>query len=387
MGETNTANMDKAKELAERFKKIDVNGNDKLEVKELERVFAEFAGEFLKFCDAGDKDGELTLDEFVAGIYGDTEGMPEEEFKESWLARMDKAIQDAAPAPSGEENADPTLEDGTVTLAPYFKLENADKFKEIWKGDYANFGHKDDCVHYAFCFTEDGRAHCREAYKSAEGVIQHITDVGGVFHGNDADTGCIHPDNASIDRLEVHGPAAEIEKMKEWNKAAGLPFQYFVNEWGFRPARPAMDNDTVVHLYPYFKLKNADKFKSLWKNAYAATQANAEAEKSHQYAFSFCDAYNGGKDSITDAGGANFASCRESYADAESLLLHVQNVGATFHGNDAETGCIHADNADLAQLEVHGPADQIQKIKEWNEGPKLPFAYFITEWGFRNETK
>merc|ERR1711959_755434 len=84
----------------------------------------------------------------------------------------------------------PALNDNTCTLAPYFKLKDAAKFKELWKADYAKFAHKDDCVHYAFTFTDDDRAHCREAYKNAEGVIQHIKDVGGVFHGNDAETGC-----------------------------------------------------------------------------------------------------------------------------------------------------------------------------------------------------
>ena len=87
------------------------------------------------------------------------------------------------------------------------------------------------------------------------GVIQHIKDVLGVFHDRVAETGCIHPDNAELEKLEVHGPAAELEKIKN-SEFAGLPFQYFVTEWGFRPAKAAMENDTVLHLYPYFKLKN-----------------------------------------------------------------------------------------------------------------------------------
>jgi hypothetical protein len=35
------------------------------------------------------------------------------------------------------------------------------------------------CVHYSFGFTDDGLAHCREAYTSAETVLQHLTDVDG----------------------------------------------------------------------------------------------------------------------------------------------------------------------------------------------------------------
>jgi len=281
----------------------------------------------------------------------------------------------AAPLAGPAVSPQGPLEDGTVTLAPYFKLKDAAKFKELWKADYENFGHKEDCVHYAFTFTDDGRAHCREAYKSGEAVIQHITDVGGVFNGEVG--GCIHPDVAELERLEVHGPAAELEKIKN-SEFKGLPFQYFVTEWGFRPAKPAMADDTVVHLYPYFELKNEENFTKIWKDAYPATKAAAEEEKSHQYAFSFCKDY--------DSKG-KMASCRESYADAASMLLHIEHVGAQFHGNDAETGCIHADNANLARLEVHGPAAQLEIIKTTAGIKDLPWTYFATEWGFRSETK
>ena len=127
-----------------------------------------------------------------------------------------------------------TLEDNTCTLAPYFKLKDAAKFKEIWKGDYAKFAHKEDCVHYAFTFTEDNtRAHCREGYPDAAKLLQHITDVGTVFHPNEG--GCLAPDVAELEKLEIHGPAAELDKLKEPMK--DLPVVYYTCEWGFRPAK------------------------------------------------------------------------------------------------------------------------------------------------------
>ena len=43
----------------------------------------------------------------------------------------------------------------------------------------------------------------------------------------------------------------------------------------------------VCHLYPYFTLKDATKFKKIWSDAYPATKAAAAEEKSHQYSFSF----------------------------------------------------------------------------------------------------
>merc|ERR1711998_678368 len=130
---------------------------------------------------------------------------------------------------------------------------------------------------------------------------------------------------------------------------------------GFRPKKTAMDNDTVCHLYPYFTLKKPDEFKKIWKDAYPATQAAAEAEKSHQYSFSF--------------EGNETASCRESYGDAEGILLHLKNV-------DTPLNAVLNGPADLMRLEVHGPKAECDKLQK-ALGP-LGCQFFYTEWGFRN---
>ena len=73
--------------------------------------------------------------------------------------------------------------------------------REIWRASYEDFKHKDDCLHYAFCFEEgDSRVHCREAYKDAAAVLQHGGDVGAAMK----DT--LDPAVAELERLEVHGP-------------------------------------------------------------------------------------------------------------------------------------------------------------------------------------
>lgn len=48
--------------------------------------------------------------------------------------------------------------------------------------------------------------------------------------------------------------------------------------------------------------------------------------------------------------------CREGYRDAEALLAHLQNVDALL--KDA------LKIADLARLEVHGPAAELEKLKQ-----------------------
>merc|ERR1712187_864796 len=203
-----------------------------------------------------------------------------------------------------EPTAAKELTDSVVTLAPYFKIKNDERIKGIWQEDHNRFAHKEDYGHYAFCFTEDNRAHCREAYPNAEKVLQHLADV-------DAPLKAVLNGPAELERLEVHGPEAEVDKLRDALSPLGCLF--YVAEWGFRPAKPAMANDTVCHLYPYFKLKQPEKFKRIWYDAYAETKTNQEAEKSHQYAFSFEPT-------------ASVASCRESYGDAEGILLHRKKV-------------------------------------------------------------
>jgi len=251
------------------------------------------------------------------------------------------------------------LTDGVVTLCPYFKLKDAAKFKEIWQEDYKKFAHKEDCVHYAFCFTEDNtRAHCREAYPNAEKVLQHLGDV-------DVPLKAVLDGPADLERLEVHGPQAEIDKLREALTPLGCLF--YVTEWGSRPKKAAMENDTVMHLYPYFKLKKPAEFKSIWFEAYPDTVANMTAEKSHQYAFSF-----------EPTQGDGVASCRESYGDAEAILLHLKNV-------DTPLKAVLDGPAELLRLEVHGPAAENAKLKD-ALGP-LGCEFFNAEWGFRNEVK
>jgi hypothetical protein len=48
--------------------------------------------------------------------------------------------------------------------------------------------------------------------------------------------------------------------------------------------------------------------------------------------------------------------CREAYESAEGLLAHLDNVGALL----AEMLTI----ADLTRVEVHGPATELEKLKQ-----------------------
>jgi quinol monooxygenase YgiN len=65
--------------------------------------------------------------------------------------------------------------------------------------------------------------------------------------------------------------------------------------------------------------------------------------------------------------------CREGYADAEGALAHLQNVGALLQ----ELLKV----SDVTRLEVHGPSDEIARLR----GPLADFKpqFFTLEYGFR----
>jgi len=263
------------------------------------------------------------------------------------------------------------LQDMTVSLSPYFKVKDVDKFKEIWESSYTanpvrgekaavRFG--EGCVHYSFTFhTDPGTkaitAHCREAYRNSDYLIEHLDNVKGEL------TQTMESGAAEIERIEVHGPAPDVEKMKEALSDFGFDCEFYVAEWGFRCGTERTENDTACHLYPYFDLKDTTKFKQIWRDAYGATVNAVEEEKMVAYAFVFKD-------------DGSMALCREAYEDASGVLNHLGNVDA------ALKAVLEPDVANLHRLELHGPASEIEKLKPALE--PLGCKFFVSEWGYRN---
>jgi quinol monooxygenase YgiN len=118
------------------------------------------------------------------------------------------------------------LEDTCCTLAPYFKIHEGQV--EAWKAGCPDFVAKtreegDGCRFYGFSF--DGEtAHCREGYRDADAVLAHLDNVGELLKKALA--------ISDLTRLEVHGPASEIDKLRE--PLSGLNPQFFTVEFGFR---------------------------------------------------------------------------------------------------------------------------------------------------------
>jgi quinol monooxygenase YgiN len=118
-----------------------------------------------------------------------------------------------------------TMADTCCTLVPYFKVHagRMDEFKRLVEQFEQKTANEAGCLHYAFSFDGDA-AHCREGYVDAAALLHHLDNVGTVLQEA--------LKIADVTRLEVHAPAAEVEKMR--GPLAGLKPQFFVVEGGFR---------------------------------------------------------------------------------------------------------------------------------------------------------
>ncbi len=117
--------------------------------------------------------------------------------------------------------------DTVCTLVPYFKVHagQLDAFKALGPQFVARTRNEPGCEHY--CFSYDGDvAHCREGYDDAAAVLAHLDNVGALL-GQALKI-------AQITKLEVHAPAAEIDKLR--GPLATLNPQFFVLEAGIRRA-------------------------------------------------------------------------------------------------------------------------------------------------------
>ncbi len=109
--------------------------------------------------------------------------------------------------------------DACCTLVPYFKVNEGqlDAFKALGPRFVERTRNEPGCVHYAFSFNGQA-AHCREGYDDAAAVLAHLDNVGALLQEA--------LKIAAIERLEVHGPAAELDKLR--GPLAGLNPQWFV---------------------------------------------------------------------------------------------------------------------------------------------------------------
>ena len=118
-----------------------------------------------------------------------------------------------------------TTEDKCCSIVPYFTVsgENLAAFKAICERMVTSAREEPKCLYYGFSFHGD-QAHCREGYADAEGVLTHLANVESLL----SEATKI----AELTRFEIHGPEAELAKLREPLAKLNPPF--FVLEYGFR---------------------------------------------------------------------------------------------------------------------------------------------------------
>jgi quinol monooxygenase YgiN len=115
--------------------------------------------------------------------------------------------------------------------------------------------------------------------------------------------------------------------------------------------------DLCCTIQPYFKIHEGrmEDFKELCEKFVAKT---SKEPKALYYGFSF---------------DGDQVHCREGYKDAEAVLYHLKNVASVL----AKALKI----ADLTRLEIHGPKEELKKLREPLASLKPQF--FTLELGFR----
>ncbi len=105
-----------------------------------------------------------------------------------------------------------------LSIHPYFKVQEGrmDDFKEIINVFIERTSTEERCLYYDFSVCGD-TVFCREAYVGAEGLLAHLENVGAQIEATSSVSEMI--------RLEIHGPADELAKLKE--PLAALPVEFY----------------------------------------------------------------------------------------------------------------------------------------------------------------
>jgi quinol monooxygenase YgiN len=118
-----------------------------------------------------------------------------------------------------------STQDKCCTIVPYFKVLNGNlvAFKALCEQFVMKTRQEPKCLYYGFSFDGD-LAHCREGYEDADALLAHLDNVGALL--DEA------LKIAELRRLEIHGPEAELAKLR--GPLAQLKPQFFTLEYGFR---------------------------------------------------------------------------------------------------------------------------------------------------------
>lgn len=113
----------------------------------------------------------------------------------------------------------------SVSLHPYFKVHSGqmDAVKALLREFVARTTTEPGALYYEFTISGD-TVFCREAYVNADGALAHLKNVGDLLQKMVT--------LADVMRLEVHGPGAELAKLR--GPMAAYNPAWFAYECGMR---------------------------------------------------------------------------------------------------------------------------------------------------------
>ncbi|MGB1129805.1 MAG: putative quinol monooxygenase [Haloferula sp.] len=111
-----------------------------------------------------------------------------------------------------------------VSIHPYFKVHEGKmpEFRKLLDEFVSRTSKEEACFYYDFTIMDDQVVFCREAYAGADGLLAHIENVGEVI--------ARASELSDLIRVEIHGGAGELKKLKEPLKE--LQPDYYVFETG-----------------------------------------------------------------------------------------------------------------------------------------------------------
>jgi quinol monooxygenase YgiN len=116
-------------------------------------------------------------------------------------------------------------QDKCCTIVPYFNVpaNNMQAFRKLCETFVEKSSNEPGCLFYGFSF-DGNQVHCREGYADAQAALAHLENVGALLQEA--------LKLAEVARLEVHGPAEELAKLR--GPLAALKPRFFTLEYGFR---------------------------------------------------------------------------------------------------------------------------------------------------------
>ena len=101
-----------------------------------------------------------------------------------------------------------SLPSNLVTIHPYFKVQPGKdrEAQAVMEKFVATTRSEADCLFYEFSVLND-EVFCREGYAGAPAVLHHLENVGAVIEKMLT--------ISEMTRLEFHGPAAEIDQLRQ----------------------------------------------------------------------------------------------------------------------------------------------------------------------------